>query len=238
MKVRTFLSKVTILITLLFQSTLFQSTYCFNLRNIATFAKGFFKNPTNVGSPFPCSSSVGYELVKYIKRAMEYHPSRPLRILEVGAGTGGISNVLARILRPIDQLDLIEISSDYCKMLQKKFEFSPGISVHCTAFHEYNSEASYDFIISTLPLNSFNPELINKTINHFKKLIKPGAILSYVSIAGMAQAKQYLSLGKTSQKYAHANNLLKKFRNKYQISATTIMANCPPLRIYHLQILP
>jgi len=213
-----------------------QAAYCFNIREIATFAKGFLKNPSDVGSPFPCSSSVGYELMNYIVRSMNQNPSKPLRILEVGAGTGSVTQVLARVLRPIDHLDCIELSPDYCATLQNKFGAFPTISIHCVDLNEFRHEVSYDFIISTLPLNSFDLELLNNTLAQFKNLIKPGGIVSYVAIAGMAQAKQYFSWGNAKKKNADTINVLKQFRKQYQIDSATVLTTCPPIRVYHLQL--
>ncbi len=223
-------------LVLLTSILLSQAIFCFNIREIATFAKGFVKSPSDVGSPFPCSSSVGYELMNYIVRSMNHNPSKPLRILEVGAGTGSITQVLARVLRPIDHLDCIERSPEYCATLQQKFGAFPNISIHCVDFNEFRHEISYDFIVSTLPLNSFDLGLLNGTITQFKTLIKPGGIVSYVAIAGMAQAKQYFSWGNAKKKNADTINVLNQFRKQYQIDSATVLTTCPPIRVYHLKL--
>lgn len=209
---------------------------CFNVSDVFTFAKGYIKHPLNVGSPFPCSSSVGYELATHLIRYMKENTNKPLRILEVGAGTGSITQVLVRILRPIDHLDVIEISSDYCVSLQKKFGAHSTVSIHCISFIDWNPGYEYDFIISTLPLNSFDHELLNATIHRFKQLIKQGGVLSYVAIAGIAHANKYLLWGKAKKEHTDNMQTLKQFRDQYQIRAATVLASCPPIRVYHLRI--
>ncbi len=213
-----------------------QPLYSFNLQEVATFAKGFIEKPFNVDSPLPCSSSVGYELIAPAIARQKKDPHSPLKILEVGAGTGSITHVLAKILRPGDLLDVIEISDTYCSILQKKFGSHHAISIHCTPFLEWAPDYTYDFIVSTLPLNSFDYPVLNRTIEHFKELIKQHGILSYVAIAGITQAKSLLLKGNAKKAHSQNITLLNNFRSKYQVTATTVMASAPPIRVYHLQI--
>jgi len=226
------LYKLLILITPL----IIQTSQGFNLRDITTFAKGFLKSPLDVGSPLPCSSSTGYELITYIRRSIQFNPKKPLRILEVGAGTGSVTKIIVRILRPQDKLDLIEVSQDYCSELQKQFRRFRSVSVYCESFENFEPEEPYDFIISTLPINSFGQPCLNNTIESFKRSIEPGGVLSFVSIAGMPQLKRHFIRGKSKRESHACINTLQEFRNKYQIDSSTVLTNIPPLRVYHLQI--
>jgi len=214
-----------------------QSAHRAALKEIKTFFKGFVKDPKKVGALFPCSSFVGNEIIKYLAQFIQKNPDRPIRILEVGAGTGSLTAVIAKYLRPIDHLDLVEISSEFCLILRDKFDSAPNISIHCVSITDWQPDYSYDFIISTLPFISFEQSFMQETINQLKHLIKSGGILSYVSYAGAAQLKQPFLRGTAKKDHKEKRNILKQLRKQYQIDATTILRNIPPIRVYHLRII-
>ena len=79
--------------------------------------KGVFRNPAKVGAIAPCSSYVADELTRYIM----HEDRKPLRILEVGAGTGPITKEIIKKMNEDDHLDCIELDAVYCDQLEEKF---------------------------------------------------------------------------------------------------------------------
>lgn len=212
------------------------------MSEIKTFFEGFRKNPKTVGAFLPCTSFVGKEITKYFADFVEEEkPTETVHVLEVGAGTGSLTKVIAKIVRKHPNVkvivDVVEISPEFCEILYKKFGNNPNISIHCTSILDWQPDYSYDFIICTLPFNSFESKLMHTVINHLKRLTTPGGILSYVAYAGIADIKKHFLWGKAKREHVEKMDTLKSMRRKYQIDARTIFANCPPIRIYHLQII-
>lgn len=206
------------------------------LRETFAHIKGFWRHPANVGALLPCSSAVGEEIVTYLVQFIQDHPGQPIRVLEAGAGIGPMTEVIAKHIRDIDSLDVIEIDPEYCAILQDKFEHYCNISIHCTSIIDFHSSEPYDFIISTLPFNSFEYEFTKTIINHLEQLIKPGGVLSYVAYVGTAEIKKLLLLGRKKQEYKKNMELLQEWRDRYQTRKKIIFAHFPPINIYHLQI--
>jgi phospholipid N-methyltransferase len=224
-------------ITLICSLFLIQQIKSNNIGDITKFVKGFVKNPLKVGSILPCSSYVGEEIIKYYKKETMNHYEQPIHIIEVGAGTGSLTEVIVKYLRPIDHLDIIEISPDFCSILQEKFGKYPNVSIHCNSITEWQPNYQYDFIICTLPFVSFEKSFMNKVIDHLLHLIKTDGIFSYVSFAGIAQLKKPFLKGQAQNDHKEKMSRLKKLRDHYQIDSKTILQNCPPIRVYHLLIL-
>ncbi len=205
------------------------------------FLSEFRKHPTTVGAFAPCSSYVGKEITKYIVNCAENQkPTRTIRVLEVGAGTGSLTKELEHIINrhpSVDiDVDVVEISPIFCEILNKKFSSHQHISINCASILDWKSPYSYDFIICTLPFNSFESESMKTIINHLKHLLSSKGIISYVAYAGIADIKKYFLWGKAKKEHLEKVNVIKSMRKKYQIDARTVIANCPPIRIYHLQI--
>ena len=91
------------------------------------FIKNAFKNPNIVGAVLPSSAGVGKELMSYVVRYQKNNPNVALNLLEVGAGTGSMTEVIVASLRDIDHLDLIEISPEFCQILHDKFDKYPNV---------------------------------------------------------------------------------------------------------------
>lgn len=204
--------------------------------DITKFVIGFVKNPLKVGSIFPCSSSVGEEIIKYYKKQIKNHSELPIRIIEVGAGTGSLTQVIVKYLRSIDHFDIIEISPDFCSILQEKFGKYPNISIHCSSITEWQPSYQYNFIICTLPFVSLEKSFMNVAIDHLLHITKPDGIFSYVSFAGIANLKVPFLKKQAQNDHKEKMNRLRKLRDDYQIDSATIFQNFPPIRVYHLLI--
>jgi phosphatidylethanolamine/phosphatidyl-N-methylethanolamine N-methyltransferase len=206
------------------------------VREFKAFFNGFMKNPNAVGAFLPCMSRVGEELVRYMLLQQRRAPSVPLRILEVGAGTGSITEIIVKYLRPIDHLDLVELSSDYSELLVKKFGSFKNIGIYNASILDFMPDCRYDIIISTLPFMSLDLETIEAVLLHYKNLIVPGGFISFVGYAGIPEIKRTVLWGKRKREHTKKLNLLKELRAKYQIDKRMIFSNVPPINIYHLCI--
>ena len=207
-----------------------------SLKDIPLFLMNAFKKPNIVGALLPCSPSVGRELTRYVVRSQKDNPSKPLNILEVGAGTGAMTEVIIENLREIDHLDVIEISPEFCQLLHEKYDGYANVSIHCLSIIDWRPDYRYDFIISTLPFNSFDYELMDSIIDHLTVLIKSGGILSYVAYAGIAELKEPFLWGKKRADHKKKMKRLKHWRSQYLIAKKTIIKNVPPINVYHLEI--
>lgn len=206
------------------------------------FFNEFRKNPATVGAIAPSSSLVGTEITKYFVNAIKQETAtKTIHVLEVGAGTGCLTKVIEAIVdknHDIDiKVDVVEISPEFCTILRQKFENNQRITIHCKSIINWNPDYRYDFIICTLPFNSFESTLMKSIIEHLQTLIYPGGVLSYVAYAGIADIKKHFLWGNAKKQHLEKINTLKSLRKKYQIDARTVIVNCPPIRIYHLEII-
>jgi len=207
------------------------------LKELAHFVVEFYHNPAQVGAIAPCTSAVGLELTKNIAQFQKDHPDEPLHILEVGAGTGPITLVIAQMLRPdLDTFDAVEISSEFCDILHKKVDGAYKVNIHCVSILDWEPDYKYDFIVSTLPFNSFPLDLMNDILDHLELLIEPDGVFSYVAYAGVSHVKKLFLWGKKKSEHAAKMEVLDEFRKEYEIDKKLILLNLPPIHVYHLRI--
>ncbi len=205
-------------------------------REMCTFVKNAATQPRVVGAVLPSSPSVGKELIRYVVMSQKQNSTKPLRILEIGSGTGAMTEIIAKHVRPLDKLDLVEISHDFCQVLHTKYDACPQISINCTSILDWAPKYQYDFIISTLPFNSFEYKFVDTVINHLGKLIKRDGVISFVAYAGVSRLKTAFTFGKKRVDQKKKVSRILAWRSRYQIAEKMIFKNVPPLHVYHLQM--
>ncbi|MCH7685573.1 MAG: methyltransferase domain-containing protein, partial [Planctomycetes bacterium] len=124
-------------------------------------------------------------LARAITRPIEQR-SGPVRILEVGPGTGAVTRRIIQLLRPDDRLDLVELNDRFAAILEQKFredrlfrKAADQAQIHVCAVQEFQSAGNYDFIISGLPLNNFSADAVREIFDVCFGLLAPEGVLSY-----------------------------------------------------------
>jgi phospholipid N-methyltransferase len=126
----------------------------------------------------------------------------PLRILEVGAGVGPVSSVLARRLLPGDTLDIVELDATLCMTVSRLVEGLPGVACHHGDVLEHVPAAPYDVIVSGLPLANFPSELVRSIYVHLFGMLRPGS--AERSAAGRLVSFHHLFARQLLQRFATA----------------------------------
>lgn len=193
------------------------------------FLKTFFVSPSSVGAVVPSSSFLAVAMTKYIKRG-----KHPIRILEVGAGTGSMTIEIEKKLRKGDVLDVIELDTNFCELLSEKFKKRENIRVNCLSILDWNPGYRYDFIISGLPFNAFDAGFVQSIFKKYKELIKPGGIISYFEYIALAKIKLFFLSGKEKDQFSKTITTTTKFRSKFEFDEEKVFANMPPASVHHL----
>ena len=145
------------------------------------FIRQSMRNPVTVGAVLPS----GTRLARAMAVAALPNERGPMRILEVGPGTGPITAQLHRRLRPGDELNVVELNGEFCALLRKKF---PEVPIHQQSILEYEPAERVHCIVSGLPLANFPADVVTAIYQHFFKLLVPGGRLIMFHYIGLRHA--------------------------------------------------
>ncbi len=166
----------------------------------------------------------------------------PRRILEVGPGTGPVTNRLVRQLKPGDQLDLVEINDVFADMLRKRFETDDAwkkvadqCAVHQLPLQEFKADQRYDFVISGLPMNNFEPSLVSDLLETMFSLMKDGAVLSYFEYIYIRSIKCVVTSGAEKKRIREIDQIVAEWQDNYRFERNWVFANIPPAWVQHLR---
>lgn len=193
----------------------------------------FIRHPTEVGTPFACSSAVTDKILAHIPA-----PSHQAhRYLEVGPGTGAFTKRLVEKLGPNDQLDLVEIDAVFSRSLQEMYKDFPNIHVHHMPIQEWSPSYKYDVVIGAVPLNALpSKEVILPILNSYERLTKKEGVLSLVEYIGTSTLRTGILFGEQKKSFQEVVALKSSFFKRHSFGTEKIWKNFPPARVIHCRI--
>lgn len=166
----------------------------------------------------------------------------PRRVLEVGPGTGAVTNELVRQLRPGDRLDLVEINETFADILRRRLEneapwqsVSDQCEVHVLPLQEFQAEQPYDFVISGLPMNNFEPDLVSELLSCCFRLMSEGGVLSYFEYMYIRGIKCSVTRGDEKKRIRAIDEIVGQWQDRYRFDRDWIFVNLPPAWVQHLK---
>jgi phospholipid N-methyltransferase len=141
------------------------------------FLKGWIRNPLALGAVAPSGRSLAKLMAKDVGDGA--------RVLELGAGTGTVTAaLLANGVAP-NNLYLVERERAFVKILERRFPRCHVVAADaCDLESELGPGASFDFVISGLPLLCFSPEKRYRVVQQALRLLKPHGRLHQFTYAG------------------------------------------------------
>lgn len=128
--------------------------------------------------------------------------SRPdLRILEVGAGTGGTTEMILRNLARPDGLPAYsvytfsDISAGFFPQARERFSYAPNMDYRAfdiskDPFEQGFKANTYDFILAPNVIHA--TESINKTLSNLQPLLRTGGLLVLTELCGVVRTPNYV----------------------------------------------
>jgi phosphatidylethanolamine/phosphatidyl-N-methylethanolamine N-methyltransferase len=114
------------------------------------FLRGLLKDPRSVSAPTPSSPALAAAMAEKVD------PLRPGLVVELGAGTGVVTQALLARGVSADRLLIIEYGAYFVELLRKRFPEAMVIQGDAFAFEQYlPPDARVSAVVSGVPLLNF-----------------------------------------------------------------------------------
>jgi phospholipid N-methyltransferase len=167
----------------------------------------------------------------------------PRRILEVGPGTGSVTRAILDHLSGGDRLDAVELNRQFVERLHLHLAHDPRFAPHRervrvihAAVEELPGEAVYDHIVSGLPLNNFPTWQVRQIFGAYRRLLKPGGVLSYFEYVLIRQLKTPFVSRSERRRLYRVGRIVGRYIRSYQVRREQVLMNVPPAVVRHLQL--
>ncbi|MFZ3599411.1 class I SAM-dependent methyltransferase [Streptomyces sp. BH104] len=181
-------------------------------------------------------------LARALTSPLREQQSRPLAVLEAGAGTGAITRALIPHLSHGSHLDIVEPNPRFAARLDRLVATHPHLAghagkatVHQTCVEQLDAAPQYDVIISGLPLTNFPPQQVERIMSRFMNLLRPGGTLSYFAYRGTRTARTLTASRAAVRRHAAVDEIMSGYQQAYATGRWTVWANLPPAHVWHLQ---
>ena len=207
-----------------------------------TFFREFRRQYHTTGAICPSGSGLSKALTRFVRDG-KGGATGPRRILEVGPGSGPVTDQIVPALNPEDRLDLVEINESFVAFLRGRLEREPALkaaAAQIQIFHrpveEMLDEPPYDLIISGLPLNNFAAADVERILGVLKQLVKPGGRLSFFEYIAIRKMRNVVSGKKDRQRLRDIDRLLRGVLEKGEVGRQAIWFNMPPAWVHHVDL--
>ncbi|HJN47731.1 MAG TPA: methyltransferase domain-containing protein [Acidobacteriota bacterium] len=163
----------------------------------------------------------------------------PVRILEIGPGTGAITRAICTCMGPQDKLDCYEINAEFVQYLGGAIHrdkvlapVADQIRIHHAPAQELTKGDRFDFAICSAPLNNFDAATINA-------ILEP--MLVAVTAQGTATLFEYIFFPALRRAFAQGDlrTRLREAQSEKSQWLTTcgrnsmlVLRNIPPARVH------
>ena len=142
------------------------------------FFKSWIQNPLSIGAVAPSG--------RVLAKMMAMNLSPGARVVELGAGTGTVTQaILDSGVKPED-LYVVEQHEGFASMLRRRFPRSPVIQADATELAEHVGaiRGCVDYVISGLPLVLFSSEQKHRLLAQAFEVLRPGGVLRQFTYGG------------------------------------------------------
>ena len=211
-----------------------------SLKEYATFFGQFRERFETTGAIAPSSRFLARSMTRYLRARPA--DAAPVRVLEIGPGTGAVTGTIVKHIREHDRFDLVELNEAFAEHLKLRFENDPvwncvaaQSTVHVAPLQEFVSDGPYDFVISGLPLNNFPADLVDDIFEHYFKHLLPGGILSYFEYQFVRSIRTRIGAKSERARLKSIDKTMSDYCSKQRIRRDWIFPNIPPAWVQHLQ---
>jgi phospholipid N-methyltransferase len=206
--------------------------------NPLAFLKQSFKNFRTTGALAPSGIFLARALAKSLpaKLPVDY------KVLEVGPGTGSVTDEIIRRMNGTGTLELWEISPEFCDVLRKRLtkderwtRMASRVSVHQGDVRTLKIQGHYDAIVSGLPFNNFEPHEVQGFLEHFRALLKPQGLLAWFEYVAIRKLQSPFVSKERRQRLAGVRDVTRSFARAHQFKQAIVPINFPPARVRYLK---
>lgn len=194
-----------------------------------------------IGAMLPSSRSLGRAMVRPLRKDRRH--DAPLRILEVGPGTGPFTRQILKLMRPEDRLTICEINERFLERLKRRLANDEHYLRHADrvefflgpvqALPRERPEQRFDIVVSSLPFSNFMPADVDEIMSIFHQLTDGRGKLTVLEYLGVRRISTVFAASpEARERYIGVERVIERWRRRVahggHVSSRVSLLNVPP----------
>lgn len=188
----------------------------------------------------PSSRFLADELARFVREGKS--ANRPAwRVLEIGPGTGAVTDSIIAALGPEDTLDLVELNDEFVAHLRHRLATEPAwqaVSSRVRILHQpvelLEGDVPYDRIVSGLPFNNFAVADVERILNAWDRLVAPNARLSYFEYFAIRKVRSLVGNRADRERLRGIGRVTGNLLARRETVRKVVWLNSLPACVHHL----
>ena len=204
----------------------------------STFIREFGRTFDTTGALVPS----GRFLARALARPLRQHPGGPMRILEVGPGTGAVTQEIIRHVRPEDRLHIVELNERFVSVLRRRFAAEPRfhrVAEQTSIFHapvqDLKADEPYDYIVCGLPFNNFPADLVESIFGHMFDILRSGGCMTFFEYLWVRPLKRLVASREQRRRVVEVGGVLRRYLARYEQAHDNVYLNVLPAVTHYLR---
>ncbi len=159
--------------------------------DFSLFFRKFLDKGRGISSAVPSSRS----MVEGVLSPIDF--DRPATIIELGAGTGPITEMVNGLLRPHHRFVAVENDADFCRILERRFPDTPLIQADASRVAEPLRKLGIekvDYVLSGLPSPNLPARAQVRLWRWLHQALNPGGLFIQITVAPLVYRGFYKRL--------------------------------------------
>lgn len=215
---------------------LFDETSVYPMKHHKSFFSEVFTNFQSIGAIAPSSESLAESITHPLDQTQHLTDRK---LLEVGAGSGAITNKIIEKIQPGDHLTIVELNDKFYRQLKARLAGDESWKMKASQISlvngdvlAINSQEPFDIITCSLPFYNFEPELVDKIFNHLFNSLSTNGHFSCFLYAWITYIKLSVSSRESRERLTEIRSIFQSYGHLLE-GTDHVFTNFPPAKVYH-----
>lgn len=203
------------------------------MNSLLLFWQEVLRKPKSIGAAGPSSKAVARAMTAPLSAARR---SGPVRVLEVGPGTGALTKEILPLLGPECELDLCEINPRFAQWLREHFEQPQDGGPRVRVLEGDATQLQtglYDFIVSSVPISLLPTDLVEALLKGLLARLTARGCLSWLQYRGL-KLRSRIARGPDQRRLKQIVEITAQYQERHGIGRELVWLNFPPAEVYYL----
>jgi phospholipid N-methyltransferase len=209
------------------------------LKDNVLFLKEAILEFQSTGTFFPTSRWAAEALITPL---ISRKSRKPLKILELGPGTGSVTLPILESMQPGDELVVCEINHRFMEALQARLDenqhylrIKDRVKLHCCPMQELPETDQFDVIVCAIPFSNLDLGTVQEIFSKLRRISHEQTLMTYYEYMALRSIGKVVTPPKNRERLKQIDSFFNSIYSNHLCDKIKVYMNVLPIHIYTLR---